>query len=213
MNNKGKKSRFWGNFWGETGRNTGKWASNKIFGNAGWATPKRLIIESDSSKTHRRNTISPSGSRNRVKDSSGVRSEKPSRASRNNVQDEFDFILEQKKASWDEARHDTIMKMAKSIKFNSRDIDDICSKLDDLLVGATKANKYMEFSSHRGNIFVPKIQAGIMRLDRLGEPEIARFYRKQLRNLRIAHFWRINVPRILAAIFILFVFLWYLAVM
>lgn len=29
---------FWGSFWRETGKNTGKWASNKIFGR-GWSTP------------------------------------------------------------------------------------------------------------------------------------------------------------------------------
>jgi hypothetical protein len=34
----GRRSRFWGSFWGETGRNSGKWISNKIFG-SGWSTP------------------------------------------------------------------------------------------------------------------------------------------------------------------------------
>jgi hypothetical protein len=29
---------FWSSFWRETGKNTGKWASNKIFGR-GWSTP------------------------------------------------------------------------------------------------------------------------------------------------------------------------------
>lgn len=33
-----KRNRFWGNFWGETGRNSGKWMTNKVFGPAGWAT-------------------------------------------------------------------------------------------------------------------------------------------------------------------------------
>lgn len=33
-----RRSRFWGSFWGETGRNSGKWISNKIFG-FGWSTP------------------------------------------------------------------------------------------------------------------------------------------------------------------------------
>jgi hypothetical protein len=44
-NQKNKNSTFFSSFWRETGRNTGKWASNKIFGNTGWATPKRHIIE------------------------------------------------------------------------------------------------------------------------------------------------------------------------
>lgn len=47
------KSRFWGNFWGETGRNSGKWVSNKVFGNSGWATPKRHIFNTDSKRTEK----------------------------------------------------------------------------------------------------------------------------------------------------------------
>lgn len=38
---------FWGNFFGETGRNSGKWVSNKVFGPTGWATPKRHIFSND----------------------------------------------------------------------------------------------------------------------------------------------------------------------
>ncbi len=34
----------------EMGRNTGKWASNKVFGNTGWATPRRHIIEVEERK-------------------------------------------------------------------------------------------------------------------------------------------------------------------
>ena len=37
----------------ELGRNTGKWISNKVFGNTGWATPKRLIIEGETIKIQR----------------------------------------------------------------------------------------------------------------------------------------------------------------
>jgi hypothetical protein len=50
-NRKNKNSTFFSSFWRETGRNTGKWASNKIFGNTGWATPRRHIIEGDSTST------------------------------------------------------------------------------------------------------------------------------------------------------------------
>lgn len=41
------KNSFWGNFWGETGRNSGKWVSNKLFGPAGWATPRRHIFNNE----------------------------------------------------------------------------------------------------------------------------------------------------------------------
>jgi hypothetical protein len=42
---KRKKNTFFSSFWRETGKNTGKWASNKVFGNTGWATPRRHVIE------------------------------------------------------------------------------------------------------------------------------------------------------------------------
>jgi hypothetical protein len=44
------RNNFWRNFWGETGRNSGKWVSNKVFGDAGWATPRRHIFSNDSGK-------------------------------------------------------------------------------------------------------------------------------------------------------------------
>lgn len=58
-----KRNRFWGSFWGETGRNTGKWLSNKIFG-AGWSTPysienrsrKSIDIDKASEKSEKGNT-------------------------------------------------------------------------------------------------------------------------------------------------------------
>lgn len=42
-----RNNRFWGNFWGEAGRNSGKWVSNKVFGPTGWATPKRHILSNE----------------------------------------------------------------------------------------------------------------------------------------------------------------------
>lgn len=37
----------------ELGRNTGKWVSNKVFGNTGWATPRRHVIEVEQRKKQR----------------------------------------------------------------------------------------------------------------------------------------------------------------
>jgi len=45
-----KRSSFWGSFWRETGKNTGKWTSNKIFG-SGWSTPYKHIVEKSSDET------------------------------------------------------------------------------------------------------------------------------------------------------------------
>ncbi len=37
----------------ELGRNAGKWVSNKVFGNTGWATPRRHVIEVEQRKKQR----------------------------------------------------------------------------------------------------------------------------------------------------------------
>lgn len=37
----------------ELGKNTGKWLSNKVFGNTGWATPRRHVIEVEQRKKQR----------------------------------------------------------------------------------------------------------------------------------------------------------------
>ena len=37
----------------ELGRNTGKWVSNKVFGNTGWSTPRRHVIEVEKRKKQR----------------------------------------------------------------------------------------------------------------------------------------------------------------
>ncbi|MDD3892516.1 MAG: hypothetical protein PHE03_09485 [Bacteroidales bacterium] len=41
----------------ELGKNTGKWASNRIFGNTGWATPRRHVIEVEQRKKQREEAI------------------------------------------------------------------------------------------------------------------------------------------------------------
>lgn len=44
---------FGKSFQNELGRNTGKWVSNKVFGNTGWATPRRHVIEDEKRKQQR----------------------------------------------------------------------------------------------------------------------------------------------------------------
>ena len=41
----------------ELGKNTAKWVSNKVFGNYGWSTPRRVIIESEKLKRQKEGTI------------------------------------------------------------------------------------------------------------------------------------------------------------
>jgi hypothetical protein len=156
-----KKSRFWGNFWGETGRNTGKWASNKVFGDTGWATPRRHIIDKaeSNSRTNRRKEPSE---------------KTPPAANMHN---------------WSNAQLDRVISMANEISFKTNNIDDICMKLDDLLTGARTANKFIHSDNICNKVFSSKIKSGIMRLRRNHEHELADFYNKEFKNVSRSVIW------------------------
>jgi hypothetical protein len=172
-----KKSNFWGSFWRETGHNTGKWASNKIFGPTGWATPRRHIFDSDNSTSANKRI---------------TRSSQPSTYS--HVQHD-----------WSEERIDSILYMANEISFNSNDVDEICVKLDDLLTGARTAKKYIHSKNMCNEVFVSKIKSGIMRLRRNQEDELADFYTKELKSVTRSANWSKAAPWIFIVIGILFI--------
>jgi hypothetical protein len=107
-----QRSSFWGSFWRETGKNTGKWASNKVFG-SGWSTPFRHIVESD--KT---------------------------RSSDFNIDYNIEKLLEdgnEKKSSRPVNSDEFMLNAANQVVFNQNDVTDIRTKLDELLVGANMA--------------------------------------------------------------------------
>ena len=156
-----KKSRFWGGFWGETGRNSGKWLSNKIFGPTGWATPKRLIFDNDTGNSE-------------------------SNSSNENSSDTD--------AEWDELRINNLLEVAHEISFNDSNVESICSSLDNLLTAARKANKYAQSNKLSSDIFQTKINAGIMRLRRLSEKELADFYQLELQKVKRSTLWKKATP-------------------
>jgi hypothetical protein len=74
-NRKKNNNTFFRSFWRETGKNTGKWASNKIFGNTGWATPRRHIIdgsEGSRSSSSRQRRSGLAGQQNSSNDLGGL---------------------------------------------------------------------------------------------------------------------------------------------
>jgi hypothetical protein len=155
-----KKSNFWGSFWQETGRNTGKFTSNKIFGPTGWATPRRHIFDSDNSS---------SGSR---------------RKSISSIDETYDSSSKSDSTyDWKDERVENIIDMANKISFNSNDVNNICNNLDDLLTGASTANKFINSHKMCNKIFVSKIKSGIMRLRRIQEHELADFYTQELKSV------------------------------
>jgi hypothetical protein len=173
-----KKSRFWGSFWRETGRNTGKWTSNKIFGVAGWATPRRHIFDGENSTSSK---------------SKPTRSTKGSSSS-----------FTESKHDWSDTRVERIIDMANEISFNTNNVDEICSKLDDLLTGARTANKYIHSDNLCNKVFVSKIKSGIMRLRRNHERELAEFYTQELKSVTRSANWSKAAPWIFVVVFILF---------
>lgn len=168
-----KKSRFWGSFWGETGRNSGKWVSNKLFGPSGWATPKRLIFDNDISNSE---TIS-------------------SKENNSDAEDE-----------WDEIRINNLLEVAHEITFNDSDVDSICSSLDNLLTAARKANKYAQNNKLSSDIFQSKINAGIMRLRRLSEKELADFYQLEFQKVKRSTLWKKAAPFVFILVLLIFIF-------
>ncbi len=150
-----KKNTFFDNFWRETGTNTGKWASNKIFGNTGWATPRRHIFDSDEAG----------------KAAKKIRSS--SKASERSEKEELS------EPSSKELMTKELMDLAASIDFNTNSVDDISFKLDDLLVGAEKGFD-VDLSPQ---IFKVKIRAGIQRLRWLNETTRADFYQQELERI------------------------------
>lgn len=100
---------FWSSFFRETGKNTGKWASNKIFGD-GWSTPFRGRIT--------RNEM-------RIPGAGGNIPIQPARVHRSlpDGPSESEILFDK----------------ADDIQFDSNDVQDITSKLDALLMIAHRA--------------------------------------------------------------------------
>lgn len=162
------KSRFWGNFWGETGRNSGKWMSNKIFGSRGWSTPRLHLFEQQNIESNKKNKES--------------------------IHDEFDdYILREKSKTLKD-----LNKQATEITYNSHEVDEIIQNLDQLLTSARQAQQNETSES----IFTTKIRSGIMRLNRMGEFEMANFYKKELNKIILTKIWhRITFAFLVVLIF------------
>lgn len=174
-----KKSRFWGNFWGETGRNTGKWASNKVFGPTGWATPRRHILHNEKGgKTSGKSQSSSSSSSSSTNEDQDMASEL--------------FLNDHYKNRQD------LQNKADSIRFDSNDVDVICTNIDELLTGARSAQQ----NNLSEGVFIPKIRAGIMRLQRLREHELAAFYKGELNQvLRVKWLEKLKYFLIMVVVF------------
>jgi hypothetical protein len=151
----GKGSSFWGSFWRETGKNTGKWASNKVFG-SGWSTPFKHIVEGESGKDSRDMDLEIDNMLSKI-------GEKKSCSSVNS--DEF------------------MLNAANKVVFNQNDITDVRTKLDELLVNANMArdkwrnSRIFEVKIKSGIILLK--QAGATELANFYEIELNNIIRRR----------------------------------
>ena len=100
---------FFKSFWRETGKNTGKWASNKVFG-SGWSTPFRHIVQSDTPTAEGLEQLAENLSNRRINEPSGPPVDRK-----------------------------YLYKKASELQFDGHELDEICKNMDELLLGAHQA--------------------------------------------------------------------------
>jgi hypothetical protein len=108
-------------------------------------------------------------------------------------------------AEWDELRINNLLEVAHEISFNHSNVESICSSLDNLLTAARKANKYAQSNKLSSDIFQTKINAGIMRLRRLSEKELADFYQLELQKVKRSTLWKKATPFVFILVLLIFV--------
>jgi hypothetical protein len=108
-------------------------------------------------------------------------------------------------AEWDELRINNLLEVAHEISFNDSNVESICSSLDNLLTAARKANKYAQNNKLSADIFQTKINAGIMRLRRLSEKELADFYQLELQKVKRSTLWKKATPFVIILLLLIFV--------
>lgn len=104
------------------------------------------------------------------------------------------YSTSESRHDWTDDRVEQIIEMANEISFKSNDVNDICAKLDDLLTGANTANKFIHSHKMCNNVFLTKINSGIMRLRRNNEIELAEFYTNELKKVTRSANWSKAAP-------------------
>ncbi|HCY00658.1 MAG TPA: hypothetical protein DG754_11015 [Bacteroidales bacterium] len=97
----------------ELGKNTGKWASNKIFGNTGWATPRRHVIEVEQRKKQREEALEYKQHQKEIEQERREREQRLKQLEREQVERErYEMI----KANEDEVReHNNYLEVIQSV--------------------------------------------------------------------------------------------------
>ncbi|PCI96234.1 MAG: hypothetical protein COB15_11110 [Flavobacteriales bacterium] len=143
----------------ELGKNTGKYLSNQLFGDK-HSTPHTIIHKGRIG-------------RNGKSDSSGTEE------SESSVDDEIKYEVHQEKV------YQNRMEQVSSIQFKGDNVDEISNQLDNLIVYFNGAD--VGEWDYKAAIRTKAI-SGAMKLERLGERELAKYYRKQLPNPKLIRY-------------------------
>ena len=154
---------FWGSFWRETGKNTGKWASNKVFGR-GWSTPHSHDVN-----------INHSGSNfsgiNNIDNSSG-----------NNTDDLLNELHE-----------NDALESQRSIEILNQDFSDnpkeLFEQVSDLISQLNVRSIGVQSSSMK-NALTSRAKHGILLMESLGMQDAAAEFKKELKQYRIKNYSR-----------------------
>ncbi len=165
-----RKSSYWSSFWRETGANTGKWVSNKVFGNTGWATPRRHILDGELK------TSSSRASRRQKKELEDLEAEVRTATRSSSSSTKEDPHLEFEKKLYKDKKHQETVAKIKSFKFGN-DQNSICNSLEDLLVLFRAEENYRLQDAIKS-----KANVGIEKLGYVGDKRLARFYKKQFQT-------------------------------
>jgi hypothetical protein len=152
---------FWGSFWRETGKNTGKWASNKVFGK-GCSTPYSHDVNiNQSNESHSGNRGS-----NEISNTDDILNE-----------------MHRNDAVYSERSIDILdQNFSDNPKELFEQVSDLISQLNITAVGIN--------SSSTKNALIARAKHGIILMETLGMHEAAQAFKSELRTYRFRQYGR-----------------------
>jgi hypothetical protein len=173
---------FWGSFWRETGKNTGKWASNKVFGR-GWSTPHSHDVNLNHSGSNLSGT-------NNIDHSSGSNDN----SSGNNRDDLLNELHENDALESQRSTEILNQDFSDNPKELFEQVSDLISQLNVRAIGIQ--------SSSMKNGLISRARHGILLMETLGMHEAAAEFKKDLRRYQYKNYGRF----VFAFLFMIFLF-------
>jgi len=162
----------------ELGKNTGKWASNKVFGNTGHATPHRIVRSSEGNNAGGGNGNSSGGLLSGIGNGVGSALSTGAKGTFDMYKGMFDDERKEKELKRQEKK-DKQIKLEELSSFSVGSEKEEISENLNFLVSTAKAQKDKSVRK----VCIEKIEFGIMKLRSNDGHEEADFYSKKLEEL------------------------------